>query len=153
VVNMIYDSRDRLVMMNDGNMRGNHQWLVTKYENDLNRPIATYLITDPSNYNNPIYHRDQAKNIPSATIPSYPAISSYTNELLSETNYDDYNNLPSNLLSGSLNASGYNTYLNAPASFYPEPLLPSLAVKGMVTWTKVKVLGTSDFISSVNIYE
>ena len=147
---MIYDARDKLVMTQDANLREAQKWMVTVYENNLNRPINTYFITDPSNYNNAAYHRAQAYG-----STAYPSVGSYTNELLSETHYDDYNSIPSGL-TGTLYNSGYSTYLTASSTSpeYAEPITQSLATKGMVTWTKVKVLGTANqYNSSVNIYD
>jgi len=149
-VYMIYDQRDRLVMTQDANLRAAQQWLVTVYENGLNRPVYSYKITDPVNYNNPGYHRDLAYN-----SSSYPVVGSYTNELLTETHYDDYTNLPAGLFN-TLNNSGYGTYLSASSSSpeYAEPVTQSTAVKGMVTWVRTKVLGTANqYISMVNIYD
>lgn len=40
---MIYDDRDRLVYTRDGNMRNNHQWMVTLYD-DLNRQVLTGML-------------------------------------------------------------------------------------------------------------
>lgn len=44
---MAYDDRDRLVATQDGNMRDNDQWLMTKYD-VLNRPIITCIYNFPS---------------------------------------------------------------------------------------------------------
>ncbi len=41
---MVYDKRDRLCYTQDGNLKTNHQWLVTLYD-ELNRPKATGVIT------------------------------------------------------------------------------------------------------------
>lgn len=43
-VYMVYDKRDRLVMVQDGEMDANNQWLATVYDN-LNRPVLTALIS------------------------------------------------------------------------------------------------------------
>ena len=43
-VYMIYDSRDRLVFTQDGNMRARDQWLTTLYD-VLNRPVMTGMVT------------------------------------------------------------------------------------------------------------
>jgi RHS repeat-associated protein len=152
-VYMVYDSRDRLVMTQDGNMRqsAQMQWLVTQYD-DLNRPKATYMITDPANYNNAAYHRNQASG-----STAYPPLSSYTNELLSETHYDDYSGLPAGL-AGALDKTyitGTSNFLPASTSTapYAEAQEGSGVVKGMVTWTAVKVLGTSDMLYTVSIYD
>ncbi|WP_212002738.1 DUF6443 domain-containing protein [Chitinophaga sp. HK235] len=47
VVEMVYDSRDRLVFSNDGNLRDKHQWMTTFYD-ARNRPVMTALYTDAS---------------------------------------------------------------------------------------------------------
>jgi RHS repeat-associated protein len=148
VVQMVYDARDRLVMTQDANMRNSSQmqWLVTQYD-ELTRPIATYKITDPANYNNPIYHRQQA-----STSASYPAVASYTNELLTETHYDNYDGIPAGFYTTTLNPSGYAAYLDATATEYPEPLTPTAVTAGLVTWTRVKVLGEDKYITTCNLY-
>ncbi|SHK78875.1 RHS repeat-associated core domain-containing protein [Chitinophaga jiangningensis] len=42
VVEMVYDTRDRLVFSRDGNMRGKGEWMVTFYDG-LNRPVETAI--------------------------------------------------------------------------------------------------------------
>lgn len=44
LVNMVYDRRDRLVFVQDANMRTNNQWLTTLYDG-LNRVTSTGMIT------------------------------------------------------------------------------------------------------------
>lgn len=45
-VELVYDNRDRLVFSRDGNMKNDHKWLVTFYD-DSNRPIMTaYYLSD-----------------------------------------------------------------------------------------------------------
>lgn len=147
-VQIVYDTRDRLVMTQDANMANpsKMQWLVTKYD-DLNRPVATYKITDPAKYTDAAYHRDQAK-----LSTSYPDVAAYTNELLTETHYDNYNGIPPGL-TDVLNSSGYTNYLNAGADEYPDLLLATGSVTGLVTWTKTKVLGENKYIVSCNLYD
>ena len=152
-IQLVYDARDRIVMSQDGNLRKTQQWQVTVYENDFNRPVYTYKITDPSsttdvlNAANASAHRDAA-----SISVTYPAISSYTNELLTETHYDNYVGLPTDFTT-SLYPSGYGPYLDAPSSDYPEPGSPSQLIRGLVTWTKVKVLNQGSFITTCNIYD
>jgi len=149
VVYMIYDARNRLVMTQDANLRNAQpyqKFLFTQYD-DLNRPIRTGTISTTGNWQ---IHRDAA-----ASSTNYPWVEGYTNEIFTETHYDDYNNLPSGLTDILYN-SGYSTYLTASSSSpdYAESIIQSTAVKGMVTWAKVKVLGTaSQYNSSVNIYD
>ncbi|MEI6946324.1 DUF6443 domain-containing protein [Paraflavisolibacter sp. H34] len=149
-VYMVYDARDRLVLMQDAHLRAEQKWMVTVYENDFNRPVATSLLTDPAHYNDAAWHREQARE-----SIAYPQLEGYASELLSQTHYDNYSGVPEGL-SGTLNNSGYDAYLQAASAApdFAEPLAASADTKGMVTWTKVKVLGTADrFLSSVNIYD
>jgi hypothetical protein len=109
---MVYDQRNRLVMQQDGNLRGNKQWLYIQYDN-LNRPIAQGLITDPSDYTTLNYHVTNAAasaNTP-ACISAWPPLSSYTTELLSQIFYDNYSSIPSTLPTGSFPVSAALTSL------------------------------------------
>jgi RHS repeat-associated protein len=146
---MVYDKRDRLVMTQDANMRvGTAKWMVTLYD-DLNRPVKTGLWTEA---NSRSYHETQASITANYYYPFNTEPGSNW-ELLTETHYDNYNNLPSGL-SPSLVSSGYTAAFDAPSSDYPEVVEKSSSVIGMVTWTRVKVLGTaSQYLSSVTIYD
>ena len=158
---MVYDQRFRLVMQQDGNMRGNKQWKYIQYD-ALDRPIVTGMITDPTNYNNLSYHASLA-----AASIAYPNPASYTNELLTQTHYDDYTNMSStttSTLTGSLDAStngagnaaistSYNT---APA--YALQVAQSSMTRGQITWTRTEVLGipyapNSKYLYAVNFYD
>ncbi len=44
---MVYDVRDRLVMMRDSGLAKQSQWIVYKYDS-INRPIRTYMISSAS---------------------------------------------------------------------------------------------------------
>ncbi len=145
VIYMVYDTRDRLVMAQDGNMRQLGKWIVTKYD-DLNRSKETGIWTD----NMPF-----ATHLSNAyTSTSYPNIlGNY--DLLTETHYDDYNGLPSGLQS-SFKANGYGAYLNAASSENADavPSSSSSLTKGAVTWNREKVVGTTNqFVSMVNLYD
>lgn len=154
---MVYDARDRLVMVQDGNMGagGTKKWLVTLYD-DMNRPVQTGLWNEGQGgtvLQNWAYHYGQ-----SAGSNAYPFAASNTPssgwEMLTETHYDNYNNLPAGL-SSSLVASGYAGYLNASSAApdYAEPIQASGAVKGMVTWTKVKVLGEAKYVYNTTVFD
>ncbi len=148
-VQMMYDARDRLVMTQDAVRKLAQQWLVTVYD-ALNRPVSTYLITDPANYNNATYHRVQA-----AGSIAYPNVAAYTNTWVTEIHYDNYEGLPSGL-SSTLDNSGYAAFLTASSTApdWAELITASSRTKGMVTWTRARVLGTSnDYIESVNLYD
>ncbi|HEX2847207.1 MAG TPA: colicin E3/pyocin S6 family cytotoxin, partial [Chitinophagaceae bacterium] len=142
---MVFDARDRLVMVQDGNMRLGNQWLVTKYDS-LNRPVETGLWISSSTF---ATHRVNA--FTSTSYPSTPT--NYTQ--LTVTHYDDYASLPGGL-TNTLDTTGssqwYSSYNTSPD--YAQQLSVSTQTRGMVTWTQTKVLGTaSDFIYSVNLYD
>ncbi|MBC7949001.1 MAG: hypothetical protein H7Y42_14040, partial [Chitinophagaceae bacterium] len=149
---LVYDRRDRLVMKQDSLLRAAHKWSYILYD-DLNRTNSTGLITDNTNYNNPVYHWGQAK-ISSA----YPTPSSYTNEELTTTFYDDYTwrSTYSNPLSDTRNSS-YDSYLLAASNSawpFPQVLNQVNQSKGLITGSRSKVLGTSStYLYSVNFYD
>lgn len=150
-VYMIYDERDRLVMMQDSMLRADQKWMYTLYDG-FNRPATTGLITDNSNYNNPAYHRTQA-----ASSSAYPNTGSYTDEILTKTFYDSYawRSSEGNPLSATRNSS-YDSYLlTASNTTYPYAETPAQTAQlvGMVTGSKVKVLGTNDYLFTVNFYD
>jgi RHS repeat-associated protein len=150
-VYMVYNTRDRLVMTQDANLRfppaggGGAKWLVTKYD-FLNRPIETGLWADANTF---ATHLNNAYN-----SSSYPNTAS-NYETLTITHYDDYSSLPAGLSATYL--TNYNTnFANTNNTTWPYPQMPtqSNATKGMVTWSQVKVLGTANqFLSTVLIYD
>ena len=150
-VYMVYDVRDRLVLTQDGNLRAQSKWMFTNYENDLNRPLATGLISDA---NNLAYHKDQAYN-----SIAYPNLANYSPEELTRTFYDNYTWRGSygNPLTDT-RSTAYDSYLSAPSntSFpYPQAVAQSNAIRGMITGTRVKVLGSSpaQYLYTVNFYD
>jgi RHS repeat-associated protein len=148
---VIYDARDRLVMTQDSLMRADHKWLYILYD-AINRPTTTGLITDNTYYNNAAYHRGQAES-----STSYPNTGSYTNEVLTKTFYDNYDwrSGESNPLSATRNSS-YDSYLLTTTNTtypYPQAQNQSVQLTGMVTGTKTKILGTSDYLYSVSFYD
>lgn len=150
---MVYDARDRLVMTQDANMRLSSQkkWLYTVYD-ELNRPTVTGLMIDNSNYNNLSYHATRAD-----TSTSYPNLGSYTTDELTRTFYDNYDwrSSWSNPLSAIFDNSYNSYYQSASTTVWPYAVTPaqSNATRGMVTGTRVKILGTSSYLFTVTIYD
>ena len=152
---MVYDARNRLVLEQDSLMRFSHKWLYTLYDS-LNRPATTGLITDNANYNLLSYHAARAD-----TSISYPNVALYTNEELTKTFYDDYtwlNNYTTGLtsaLDNTVNGTGNTNLFTASNTVWPYPQLinQSSQLKGMVTGTRIKVLGTGTYMYSVNFYD
>ncbi|MBL7738480.1 MAG: hypothetical protein JNK14_04625, partial [Chitinophagaceae bacterium] len=151
-VYMIYDARDRLVMTQDSLLRAAYKWQYIKYD-DLNRPDSTGLITDNSNYNNAGYHRNLAQN-----STDYPQVTSYTNEVLTQTFYDSYawRSSEGNPLSATRNITYDSYFETASNTVWPYPqsaTVQSGQLNGMVTGTKVKVLGTGTYLYTVSFYD
>lgn len=148
---MIYDARDRIVLSQDANQYNAHKWLYTLYDG-LNRPTVTGLITDNSNYNNPGYHRGLAD-----ASTSYPNPANFTNEELTKTFYDNYNWLSNegNPFPSTRNTD-YDGHLLTPSTTtypYPEAVTQSNATNGLVTGTRSRILGTSNFLYSISYYD
>ncbi len=148
---MVYDARDRLVMMQDGNLRSSGKWLVT-VQDLLNRPVQTGLLTDAVTS----FATHQSNAASSINYPSTAA----NFELLSQSYYDDYNwvngsgtSLTATLESANLSNSNYfiTTYNTSP---FAMPITGNYIPKGLLTGNKVKVLGsTSQFLYSVVFYD
>jgi len=150
---MVYDSRNRLVMTQDSALRIQQKWLYTKYDSE-NRPDSTGLITDPSHYNDYVYHDTLANK-----STNYPVVASYTNELLTQTFYDDYSwaasaGMPSAMATAVTSNSNYFiTSYNASPVYAVNPS-PFIITRGMVTGTQVKVIGTAgQYLYSVSFYD
>lgn len=155
IVYMVYDTRDRLILTQDGNLRrDNNKWLVTTYD-PLNRPAKTYLAV---NTNASLTHADfQAA---AQNITNYPVFgqNGWTNDgLLTETYYDNYSwtstaGVPSGFNDNHF-ISGYYITPDNTIPPYAQPYNPIDAPLGMVTGTKTRVLGTTDFTYSVSFYD
>jgi RHS repeat-associated protein len=147
-VHMVYDARDRIVMTQDSLMRYGAQWLVTKYD-ALNRPQETGLWANSS-----LRTTHEAAAAASITYP----VTSSGYAMLTQAGYDDYDGLPSGapvgvLVATSVTSANFATTFNA-APLYAQALTQSFQTRGMPTWSKTKVLGTtSDFLYGVTIYD
>lgn len=147
----IYDGRDLLVMTQDSILRTSHKWQYTIYD-ALNRPTTTGLITDGTYYNNAAYHRGQADG-----STNYPSLGSYTDEQLTKTFYDDYDwrSGEGNPLSAT-REDDYDGYLLTPGSTWPYPqsaTSQSSRLRGLVTGSKTKILGTSTYLYTVSFFD
>jgi RHS repeat-associated protein len=148
---MVYDARNRMVMTQDAAMRNVHQWLYSQYD-DLNRVVATGLMTDNQFYNNHSYHAAGAE-----LSTSYPNLASYTVDEYTRTFYDDYSWLASNgnPFAATRNTTNDAALLPANPSVWPyaEPLTQSNFTRGLPTGSKVKVLGTSQYMYGIIYYD
>ncbi|MBN9297990.1 MAG: hypothetical protein J0I41_13335, partial [Filimonas sp.] len=138
IVNIVYDARDRQVMMQDSLMKSKGQWNVTVYD-DLNRPVQTGLW---NNATDAVTHRQNAYN-----SSSYPMLdNNYT--LLTETFYDDYSWRSRSDI--NLSARDFTNKFNNTADLpviqdNAYSLVPTVSIqtKGLVTGIRVRVLDTT----------
>ncbi len=148
---IVYDKLDRPVMTQDTNLKAKNRWLFTKYDH-LGRVIYTgYKITSSSRIslqnaaNNPETYkqwelRTTTTNNVGGTIIYYTskAIPGASNELYTVNYYDTYINLPSGLGTTITTSYGEKSTANT---------------KGLPTVSKVKVLETSNWITTVTYYD
>lgn len=151
---MVYDQRNRLVMSQDANQRAAQKWQYFQYDN-LDRPVATGLMSDPVNYSNlPFHHANAANSI------AYPNLGSYTTELLSQTYYDNYSWTGGTGVGSSLDASNTSNtaYFYSPSNTtfpYPQAIIQSNMTRGMITGSKTEVLNSSglQYLYTVSFYD
>lgn len=147
---MVYDMRDRLIMIQDSVLRqaNPRKWLCTYYDGQ-NRPVSTVLL---SNNNDRTYHASQAAN-----GLSYPFLSGQTYEELTNTYFDDY--AWTTALAASIknfDASYASPYLLTGSNWpYPQPVQPFANAQELQTGNKVKVLGSSpvQMLPTINFYD
>lgn len=144
---MVYDARDRLVLSQDGNLRAQipSKWLYTKYD-ELNRPASSGLLT------NGTAHSTHLANAYNST--DYLSTLTGTWDELTATFYDDYSWLTS--------TTGHNftaTRSTAddgellPVSAFTEAVIQSNDTRGMVTGSRVKIIGTATFLYTITYYD
>jgi len=147
---MVYDARDRVVLLQDANMRAGSpvKWMYTKYDGQ-NRPQSTGLINSNSGWST---HAAAA-----ASSTNYPNLGGFTYEELSYTFYDNYDWLSTN--GNPFSATRYTAddgLLLTPSNSnypYPQATAQSNATTGLVTGTKIKVLGTNTYHYSITYYD
>ncbi|WP_430898173.1 MULTISPECIES: DUF6443 domain-containing protein [unclassified Paraflavitalea] len=147
---MVYDARDRVVLSQDGNLRQKKQWLFTSYD-EANRPVTTGILNDATNFNNRAYHQGLAD-----ASTSYPNLSGYTYEVLTRNFYDNYVWISNYLVPFSTTrVTTDDAKFLTPSTTYPYPqaLTQSDNIYGKPTGMAVKVLGTSQFLYTVNFYD
>jgi RHS repeat-associated protein len=147
-VYMVYDAKDRLVLTQDANLRAQNKWIYNSYDY-LNRHVSTGLWSSSQSH---AYHLAAAYG-----ASTYPETISGNDET-SAIFYDDYNWVGDIL--GSPYSSGRSS--TDDASFvtasnttwpYPQTLTHTTATKGLVTGVRNRVLGTNQFIYSINYYD
>jgi len=162
----VYDKLGRLVMSQDANMRqaSQKQWKYYQYENSLDRLKATGLLTDPTNYNNRVFHQSAASAATqiATSLSAYPALGSYTIEQLTQTYYDEYASWVTGTgliatadLSKVTNTSFFYAASNVTFPYPQVVTTQSAMTRGMVTGSKTEVLKSSgpNYLYTVSYYD
>ena len=149
---IVYDNLDRPVLTQDANLRAQNKWLFTKYD-VLGRVAYTGLFTLNSSrtslqttFNSKTALQNYETKVTSGTgyDGTYYNNANYPNtniEVLTVNYYDDYNFD----LAGTFNPNTNNTLIYG--------IYPTTRTKGLATGTRVKVLTTSNWITTVNYYD
>jgi len=155
---MVYDQWDRLVLTQDGNQRTTNQWLFTKYD-ELNRPIITGIMTGTGSIRDDVMnHAIRYDSLDPAQIAThqysnstYPSGSSgLITAYLTVTYYDTYTFVAGSSLNGTIYVRPSELNFDNAYHILPEY---NANVKGQVTGTMTKILGTTDFIESISYYD
>lgn len=146
---MVYDKLGRLVMAQSARNRAQNIWNYIQYD-DFNRTIATGTLVSSTSLTS-LWSQARLST-------SYPTLD-YTAYELSHTYYDNYSWIGS---SGSPFVSGDAAYSNSydgyfvggsSGSFpYPEANTVTSNTRGMVTGSKLAVLGGSQYLYSLSLY-
>ncbi|MBO9594006.1 MAG: ParB N-terminal domain-containing protein [Niabella sp.] len=155
-VNFVYNSKNLLVMSQDGKLKDLDMWTYIKYDT-LNRTIATGVFSSSENL---ATHRQNADG-----STDYPTTMMLTGvQPMTETFYDDYSWVSqapySTDLTGKLNATfttddTFGHLLPASDLDWPYPQQPGQdnRVKGLITGSRIKVLNSNTYTYSLTLYD
>ncbi|MEO0900552.1 MAG: DUF6443 domain-containing protein, partial [Bacteroidota bacterium] len=148
---IVYNMLDQPVLTQDGNLRNNNQWLFTKYD-AFGRVAYTGLHTQ-SGATSRVTMQGYANN--TTTYDQYEIQSTNATTLGGEPVYYSNNAIPQGI-SEIYTVNYYDSYIDTDGLSVPSTILQQAKaqnVKGLGTVSKVRVLGTSDFITTVNGYD
>jgi RHS repeat-associated protein len=149
-VYMVYDKKDNLVMTQDGNLRTNGLWMLYRYDS-RNFQVESGVATIPMGVTRNDLQADA--NSGWGTFPN--SMTGFESHI--KTFYDNYSWIAS-LVPASLTSSfdNLNTYLDQNTTVWPYAQLETSGsgnTRGKVTGTRLRILGSSDYLYSVNIYD
>jgi len=139
---MVYNKLDQLILSQDSIQRASGQWLFIKYD-ALGRALMTGL------YNNSNSRAQQQAAADTETVfweqrDNSNAQTGYTNLAMPS--------ITSNV-SAMLSISYYDDYLFNGNTYSPTSITPSTNTTGLLTGTKINVLGTSTMLLNVLYYD
>lgn len=145
-----YDLLGNMVMTQDSYLRATNQWAFVKYDGQ-NRPTKNGLITTS-------LHKDSVLAQAYRTA-NYPTLSG-TYTVMNEIFYDDYTwvsaqsaPLSSSLDASNINSSNFETSSFNTAPSYFQEIAVSQRIRGTTTGSKRLILGTSNYLWSLSLYD
>jgi RHS repeat-associated protein len=167
-VYMVYDNGDRVILSQDGNQRRSltgslkKEWLFIKYD-FLNRPVLTGLYVHPANDTSQVEMQAYVNTQFSSGngYETYNGISSthgYTNlvfptsgtTVYSASYYDNYSFITPLVNGGNASITTYNYQTT---DITGQEALSSTRVNGLVTGSKVLILGSSSYLWAVSYFD
>ncbi|MFC4634635.1 DUF6443 domain-containing protein [Dokdonia ponticola] len=144
---ILYDKLDRPVLTQDANLRQNNEYLFTKYD-DFNRVVYTGIYTSGSS-------RQTIQNQIDAQTEFNEDVTINSNSFNGNTLYYTNQVFPINSIS-VLTINYYDTYkdlgsYSLPTTAYGQTI--TNATKGLPTVSKVRVLATSNWITTATGYD
>ncbi len=144
---MVYNERDQLVLVQDGERRNNNDWIYTKYD-QYSRPIITGI------HHNTSYTSQSSMQ---EAVNTHYEIYGILYETLNSGNYSN-NAFPTSGVTEVLSYNYYDNYSFDASLPYVDyfgvlGVTRNTNVKGLQTGSKVKVLGTSVWLTSKIFYD
>uniref|UniRef100_UPI00261DC130 RHS repeat-associated core domain-containing protein n=1 Tax=uncultured Winogradskyella sp. TaxID=395353 RepID=UPI00261DC130 len=147
---IVYNKLDQPIMTQDANLDALNTWLFTKYDafgrvtytGEIDRNASRTTLQNEANSATSVYENKLTTPITLASYaPVYYSNNAYPNTNISEVNtINYYDNYTFNRDGGQWQATAYGVT----SIVYP---------KGLATGSKVRVLGTTEFITSVTHYD
>ena len=146
---MVYDLLGRVVMSQDENLKSSGQWTFAKYDAQ-SRPVKSGTINNTSSRS--------TLQTAAGVSEDYPSLSG-TYTVMSQTFYDDYswlstngNPMSSSLLTTNITSANFYSSYNVSPQFAQE-ITVSKRIRGAVTGSKTLILGTSNYVYSLPLYD
>ncbi|WP_244906456.1 DUF6443 domain-containing protein [Jejuia pallidilutea] len=148
---IVYDKLDRPVLTQDANLRADNKWLFTKYD-VFGRVVYTGIYTHAS-----LQDQNQMQGNLHTFYTTNTSNNLYESKQNAEGSYHYYSNQSfPNANMEILTVNYYDDYTFDKAGGNSETsygITPITNVKGLATGSKVKVLTTNDWITSVTYYD
>lgn len=149
-VHIVYDINNMPVLMQDGNLRAEGKWFYTQYDK-LKRVVSTGI------WSNTTTREGHESAILNWSLAGYPfmeqALFTYPNinneiEEYSRNYYDNYDWASVKPFDAS-----YANKPQAGQNSYPELIIKSDETDGLLTGTKVRILGRNQYLITTNYYD